>query len=618
MLSVVVCVLALLVVAGPVFGDVVVEMPDAWTPREESWRFDDDTATNTDPHAHSGVLALTDKVFTDVRVSVETRINHEYRDADRTWSGIILRAQRPLVDGAWNGGYHLFMRANGEVVLRRAGDDSRKTAMTAVRPDEQFVNLTLAAAGTSIRGYVNGELLVETEDTVYTKGEIALVHFANESVFRAVQVQGNVVAAPAVAVVDPEHPTPEAHAPVTPLPGIGVRTDTDGAPMFYCRDTGERFVPKGFNHTVLSDVSEGWHATFNVGHYNSEDMAALLKEMAGHGANTIRVWAWGIQNASGFTGGRESRGLNGAYMENFVDFLRLCTKHDLYVVPILDETPRNAYYDSVAAYADAELPTPAVTGYNATYMSAGVLAAKKQATRDFIQFVKEADAGLLNTVLGWAFANEAFVNHHQGPFDREAGAVTTFTGRSYDMADNAQRQACYDETILQWCNVLTEAVKSIAPEALTTIGMWTSDAHGRPAVNYLLPDDRDPRRPPRPSVLAGSNSALDFLDIHIYPWDGTSKVRRDAHEWDALKKSDKPVIVGEYGVFKNRSIDEARVMLREMLEQAFDMGYQGALHWVWDLTAVPGQTWSAVEEDLAAYLMTLDVYPSPDTTDTAP
>ena len=50
-------------------------------------------------------------------------------------------------------------------------------------------------------------------------------------------------------------------------------------------------------------------------------------------------------------------------------------------------------------------------------------------------------------------------------------------------------------------------------------------------------------------------------------------------------------------------------MMREMLEQAYSMGYQGSLHWVWDLTAVKGQTWSSVEEGLAEYLMNLDVYP---------
>ncbi|HDP35026.1 MAG TPA: hypothetical protein ENN29_07960 [Candidatus Hydrogenedentes bacterium] len=394
-----------------------------------------------------------------------------------------------------------------------------------------------------------------------------------------------------------------------PLPAIGVETDDSGVAGFVNRDTGERFVPLGFNHTVLSEISGGWHAVFNVGHYNGEEMELLLSRLAATGANTIRVWAWGVQNDTGFTAAPDGEGLNPAYMENFVDFLRRCANHGLYVVPILDETPHNAYYNIISEGADAALPTPDITGYNRNYLSPGPLAAKAQAVKDFVQYVKDADAELLNAVLGWSFSNEAFVKHSEGPFNMGSGAVITLTGRSYDMSDNGQRQACYDAAILHWCNALADAVKSVAPDALTTIGMWTSDAHARPPVNYLLPDARDPRRPPRPSVLAGADSKLDFLDIHIYPWDGTSQVRPEAHERDAVRRSNKPVIVGEYGVFKNKTIEEAKTMMREMVEQAYDMGYQGSLHWVWDLTEVEGQTWSAVEEGLAEYLMALDAHP---------
>lgn len=396
------------------------------------------------------------------------------------------------------------------------------------------------------------------------------------------------------------------------LPAIGIRKNETGMAEFFNRDSGKQFIPKGFNHTALSGVTTGWHATFNVGKYEPDAMEALLAKMAAVGANTIRVWIWGIQDVSGFTGSADSCGLNGAYMENVVDFLRRCTKHGLYVIPILDETPHNAYYNSIAAKADTALPTPQVTGYNRNYFSAGTLAAKKQAIKYFVQYVKDADAGLLNAVLGWAFSNEAFVNHSEGPFNRDAGQVVVANGQCYDMGDNDQRQACYDESILHWCNTLADAVKSVAPHALTTLGMWTSDAHGRAPVNYLLPDDRDPRRPPRPSVLASAESHLDFLDIHIYPWDGTSKVRSEAHEWDAVKRSDKPVIVGEYGVFKNKAIEEAKIMMREMLEHAYHMGYQGSLHWIWDLIGVKGQTWSSVEEGLAEYLMSLGVHPVSD------
>jgi hypothetical protein len=408
-------------------------------------------------------------------------------------------------------------------------------------------------------------------------------------------------------VIVSEQPAPAPHPPIEPLPAIGVRKRGGDPAEFYRRDTGERFIPKGFNHTVLEEISKGWHATFNIDVYHSNSMEKTLAAMAAVGANTIRVWAWGTQKASGFTGGSKSRGLNGVYMENFVDFLRRATLHGIYVMPILDETPHNAYYDSLSAQAEAA--DAMITGYNTNYLSPGPLAAKAAAVADFVRFVQEADSGLLNTILGWSFANEMFVNHSQGPFTMKEGQVVTSTGRSYDMVDKEQRQACYDETILYWSNTLAVAVKAVAPEALTTVGMWTSDAHDRPPVNYLLPDGKDPRIPPRPSVLAGSDSRLDFLDIHIYPWDGTSKVRPEAHEAALVLAGNKPVLVGEYGVFKNKTVEEAKVMMGEMLQQAFNLGYQGSLHWIWDLTAVKGQTWSAVEGDLSSYLMALETHP---------
>lgn len=400
-----------------------------------------------------------------------------------------------------------------------------------------------------------------------------------------------------------------APSPVTPLPGIAIRKTPGAVAEFYRRDTGEVFLPKGFNHTVLEGGASGWHATFNTGVYDSGKMEATLRAMAAAGANTIRVWAWGVQNATGFTGAPDSDGLNPAYMENFLDFLRRATRSGIYVIPILDEVPRNAGYDSVAARAETSAGDALISGYNRNYLCPGPLAAKAAAAADFVRYLKRADPGLLNTVFGWSFANEIFVNNTQGPFDISSGSAVTANGRSYDMSDNSRRQACYDESILHWVNTLADAIKEVAPDALVTAGMWTSDAHGRPPVNYLLPDGKDPRVPPRPSVLAGPDSRLDFLDIHIYPWDGTSRVNPDAHEAAAVAAKGKPVLVGEYGVFKNKTIDEARVMMREMVEQAVALGYRGALHWAWNLTKVEGQTWSAVEEGLAAYLMGIDLHP---------
>jgi hypothetical protein len=385
------------------------------------------------------------------------------------------------------------------------------------------------------------------------------------------------------------------------LPRIGVRSAEGRPGEFYVKATGTRFVPRGFNHTVLEQCTSGWHATFNIGAYDAEAMEKTLSTMAGLGANVIRVWAWGVQKEGGFTDQPEGDELNARYMENFVDFLRRATAHGIYVIPILDEVPQNGYYASLAQRAAQQNEDdPKVTGYNRQYLCRGPLAAKTAAAQTFVRYIKEADAALLSTVLGWALANEVFVNFTEGPFSDSAGIVKTNTGKRYDMAEKHQRQACYDESIRHWANTLADAIRHVDPEALVTAGMWTSDAHSRPSVNGLLPDGRDPRIPPRPSVLGGPDSRLDFIDVHIYPWDGTPKVRPEAHEREAVTKA---ALVGEYGVFKDKPADQARTMMSEMLDQAYRVGYAGDLLWIWDLTGVPGQTWSAVEEDIGKHVM---------------
>jgi hypothetical protein len=397
---------------------------------------------------------------------------------------------------------------------------------------------------------------------------------------------------------------PGEETPVKPLPRIGIRYNDEDEGEFYNTESGAVFQPRGFNQAVLQQGDTGWHAAFNTGIYNPEAMEKMLSAMKALGANTLRMWIWGVQDETGFTGGPENRGLNGAYMENVADFLRRCTRHGIYLVPILDEVPNNAYYSNFAVPEHLDRPGLPVTGYTRQYLRAGPIMAKAAAIRDFIGYIRKADPGLLHTVFAWSLANEVFVMAIDSPFRNDTGEVTAANGKSYAMDDFDQRQACWDESVIYWADQLTEAVKAADPDALVCAGMWTSDAHGRPPVNAVQQDDRDPRFPPRPAALGSRNCRLDFIDVHIYPWDGTGRVNAAAHERDQVEK---PAIVGEYGVFKNKSAEEAKKMMRDMLDQAYRMGYTGDLHWVWDMTMVKGQTWSAVEEGIGAHVMNFKV-----------
>ena len=379
--------------------------------------------------------------------------------------------------------------------------------------------------------------------------------------------------------------------PIKFLPRIGVRNFAGRPGAFYIRESGKTFHPEGFNHTVLRNE---WHATLDVGTYNSNEMEKVLSGIARLGGNTIRLWTWGRPNApGGFCGKPTDKSLNPRYMENFIDFLTRAAKHGIYVIAMMDETPNNAHYNGIA---ELQEPNTAVTGYNRQYLAKGPIAAKAAAIKDFIGYVKKTNPGLLSTVMAWELCNEAFVNCDEGPFDRTSGSMTTANGGSYDMADKAQRQACWDDGIVWWANELTGAIKSLDKDALITVGMWTSNAQDRlpnAGMDASAGNSNDKRFCPRPSALARRDCKIDFLDIHIYPWGNRRGIDRVAHEYDALCKSGKPVMVGEYGAFRFTPVEEAKQQVRDIRKEASEMGYSGYLFWTWNL--IKNECYSAAD-----------------------
>lgn len=387
------------------------------------------------------------------------------------------------------------------------------------------------------------------------------------------------------------------------LPRI-VLVEKEGKTVF-CKENGELIVPRGFNHVVLEHRTSGWHALFNTNIYNPEEVESVLQKMSKWGANVIRVWAWGVQNEYGVFGSDENTAINPRYVENFIDFLRKANKSKIYVIPILDEYPKYGYFSALAQelhsrYAEKDTSSHA-EGYNRQFFWESLVETKSEAIKKFIKSIKEKEEGLLNVILAWELQNEVYVKANEGPFRDFESNITLYDGTVLKNDTPENRQKIYDVTILHWANRLTQAIKEVDPKALVTVGMWTSDSAGR-SPNVGVPhDNKDPRIPPRPSILGGKDSRLDFIDIHIYPWDGTSKVRPECHEYGIVKK---PVIVGEYGVFPSVNIEEAKKMLINMLTQAYEMGYIGDIFWVWDLRNVAGQTYSAVCNDLGKEMLT--------------
>lgn len=557
---------------------------EGWRIQNGKWEAAGRGFTHDDPHSFGGALVRRDATFRDVTVEAAISIGKEYSSPGQTWAGFVIRASNAMIHGPWLDGYVVFIRPSGGVELQETGKCTVANAATDCHPDKRPVRLTVEARGTHIRVLVDGREVINATNSGFTEGDLALVSFSNAATFSDVKITGEARKSVLVRVAHTV-PTPKAHPSVNPLLRVTAIHESGSHPRFF-RFGGETYLPEGYDHTVLGGYGGNEHATFNTDVYDPVKMESVLQAMSHLGANAIRVWAWGGQiTGNGYTGKHATTGLDLRYMENFVDFLRRCTAHGIYVIPVLDETPTNRYYDNVARTSSIGSADCLVSGYNQQYLTQWSIDAKKSAIRDFVGYVKRSDPRLLRTILGWELCNEACVSSDTGPFVYGSGKAVTATG-TYDMASDRQRQACWDDGILHWANELTSAVKSVDPKAMVTVGMWTSDAQGRPPVNGIRNHGSDPRFCPRPSVLASEKCRIDFLDIHIYPWDGTSHVDRVAHEWEQVSKSGKPVVVGEYGITSGDP-EKGKQILVELRRNAYALGYQGSLLWVWDLGNSP-------------------------------
>lgn len=566
-----------------------------WVPRSGKWSLTSGTLQYGDHTFQSGSVGLPGKIWKSLTMEVEGRITEQFYMVDTHWMGLIFGARDALgLDGVAQGGL-FYLRANGNADLIFRGQ-MLASASTNARPMEEAARLKVEVDKEAMRFYVNDQFLFAVDGNLYLPGEVGLANYGNTVAFDRVVVEGVLGNQSAFAPASLTRPV--EYPPVKPLPRITV---VEGE--FREKERGKVFHPVGFNHTRLS-ASPGWHNVFNVGAYDRMEMEKTLQEMAELGANAIRVWAWGEQfDPSGFTGDLQAgKGLNALYMENFIDFLRRANRHGIYVIAVLDEYPKSHYYQSIMEKIG--MGDPAITGNNRQFLSPGPLAGKGAAVRDFVKAVKAADPNLLSTVLGWSFSNEACLRISEGPFNRMEGWVQTATGKSYNMAVPEDRQRCYDEGIRHYVDTLSKSVKEVDPEAMTTIGFWISSAHNRKPKNFLLPDKYDARVPPRPSAFALPEPVLDFLDYHVYPW-SEDKIPRDVLEWEALEKTGVAAVVGEIGVYTNqgKTREELRTLFAALCEEARDVGFQGGLYWVWDLTQVEHHCPSAIEDEWGAYAM---------------
>ncbi len=112
---------------------------------------------------------------------------------------------------------------------------------------------------------------------------------------------------------------------------IGIRT-IDGEAEFYDRVTGERWVPRGFNHWRWTLT--GGHlmdGTFRAGENSLDAAKADLAAIADLGYNAVRIWASACFDAATGCMGDPAGGVRDEYLQNMADYLRAAKSYGLVV-----------------------------------------------------------------------------------------------------------------------------------------------------------------------------------------------------------------------------------------------------------------------------------------------
>ncbi len=400
------------------------------------------------------------------------------------------------------------------------------------------------------------------------------------------------------------------NSPVNALPRIGVREATPFA-QFYNTENGEEFFPNGINYIKLheyiqSDGSNSGsrnHATFIEELYDPHAAEVALAGMADGGFTIVRVWLyhghWQLR-ANGFlsVGGplaSNSHELHQPYMDNFVDFLKRANRHGIYVHLVIDREPENSFYrrDRVdVGFEDIE-------GFvHREYMVEGSIEAKEIYVREIVREIRSRDPGLLSTIFTYEIRNEIHANTQQKPFSMTSGIVTTSAG-DYDMGIAEERQAAYDDNVINWLNRSVAALREEDPHALITSSVFAYAAVGKTEEmnsSGLLPVNPGPdtRWPVRPSVLMATD--LDFVSFHHYISSRTWSEALKSSGWDGLDKTKKPFIAGEYGIHRDATDDpfSAANQLYDHRERVLDLGFRGASLFTFDTFS--HHRWAAMED----------------------
>jgi hypothetical protein len=371
-------------------------------------------------------------------------------------------------------------------------------------------------------------------------------------------------------------------APWVP-PSHPIQVDGTG---FVDTRTDDTFVPRGANYLTRVKVGNGYQdrtlspAVFDAAK-TEQDFAALQQR----GYNTIRVFLDSCCGSPDCIGNPEGQGLNPAYLDIVVEFMELAKAHDLLILFTSNDLPDQGGYWEINDEDNIEGIFP---GYrNSHYLTASGELAAKTYWNDLFDGLIERRAPF-DAVLGWSALNEQWMFKNEPPLSLTTGEVTTKTG-TYDMSDPASKRQMVIDAIRSYFAAFAVIVRQHDPDGLTTSGFFAPQF-------------------PNPTGIGGDwyvdtaplieDSVLDFFDFHAYPGEDIS-LTQIAENFGM--PADKPVIMGEYGAFRDRfpEIENAALNLQNWVAESCQYGFVGWLYWEFDPAdiSVGDATWALTADD---------------------
>jgi F5/8 type C domain len=354
------------------------------------------------------------------------------------------------------------------------------------------------------------------------------------------------------------------------------------------RRTGSVFVPRGVSLLKDEAQTSGPYPILDMlvapGHYDDHWTRARLRQLARLGYTTVRVW---LDHCPGDCLTNPDGSAKAAWLDNVTALLQAARDTRIAVMLVSNELPEVGYAD--------QLPSGGVFdgGFDATILSSQGVALTRTYWRTIIGGL-QARGAPLQAVLAYELLNETFFELDRNPLALTSGTVTTANGMTYDMADQAARDAMVDEGQVYWADQAAATIHQLDPDALVTLGFF--------------PPTHDTRLVRSAYFVQHAN--VDFVDAHHYPG-MASYLADDIDAMGLTGYTAKPVVLGEMGAFRLAYPDAmaGAAGLAGLQATSCDAGIDGWLTWVMgslDDSIIP------VEEGKGAILKVLSPARRPD------